>query len=159
MRTALCFCELLLTTPKSTTTDSNMAILEDLGLEVKILVNNSPLKEYEDKEAGPTDDGFGEEIRKCRRYVEVVEDAEFAVQLHVTPANNYLNDANKRISFVLDLDGQENFEEALLNRKRTQHLVEGKDEANGEKTVRRNFRFTAVATGTYPKIHRYRTTR
>lgn len=136
-----------------------MAILEDLGLEVKILVNNSPLKEYEDKEAGPTDDGFGEEIRKCRRYVEVVEDAEFAVQLHVTPANNYLNDANKRIFFALDLDGEEEFEDRILAEDDRESLVEGKGEIGDEGTVVRKFRFTTVTTSTYPKIHRYRTTR
>ncbi|KAI3394306.1 hypothetical protein diail_2953, partial [Diaporthe ilicicola] len=61
---------------------SDVAILEDLGLEVKVLVNKSPLKEYEEKGEGSTNDGFGDEIRKCRHYVEVVEDAEFAIQMH-----------------------------------------------------------------------------
>ncbi|KAK7724222.1 hypothetical protein SLS64_000556 [Diaporthe eres] len=35
-----------------------MAILEDLGLEVNIVVNDSPLQEYEDKGADLSDDGF-----------------------------------------------------------------------------------------------------
>lgn len=129
-----------------------MAILEDLGLEVKILVNNSPLQEYEDKDAGPTDDKFGNEIRKCRRYVEVIENAEFAVQLHVTPANNYLNNESERIGFFIDLDGHEWLANRLLNSDDKQGLVDGKVEYEGQTSVsRRKFRFSNVTTGTYPR--------
>lgn len=124
-----------------------MAILEDLGLEVKILVNNTSLQEYEDKDAGSTDDGFGDEVRKCGSYVEVVENAEFAVQLHVTPVDNYLDNMKKRFLFVLDLDGQEGFETRLLDWKEKKCLVEGKDEYDGQTSLLRKFRFTPVATG------------
>lgn len=128
-----------------------MAILEDLGLEVKILVNESPLPEYEDKEADPTDDGFGDEIRKCRCYVEVVDNAEFVVQLHVTPANNYLNNTKKRFRFALDLDDQEEFEDRLMDSTEQVILIDGKDEYDGQKSTLRKFRFTAVSTGRCPQ--------
>lgn len=126
-----------------------MAILEDLGLEVKILVNNSPLQEYEDKDAGATDDKFGNEIRKCRQYVEVIENAEFAVQLRVTPANNYLNNESERIAFFIDLDGHRQLGSRLLNSDQKQVLVDGKVEYEGQTSVsRRKFRFSTVKTGT-----------
>lgn len=124
-----------------------MAIFEDLGLEVKILVNNSPLEEYGDNEAGSTDDEFGEDIRKCRRYVEVIENAEFAVQLRVIPTNDYLNNANERLLFVLDLDGQEDLEDQIMDLEHDQYLVEGKTEYDGQTRLLRKFRFTTVATG------------
>lgn len=123
-----------------------MAILEDLGLEVKIIVNDSPLQEYEDKEVGPTDDGFGDETRKCRRYVEVVEDAEFSAQFRVTSAH-HLNNSDERFRFALDLDGQEDLAGVLLRSGNNQFLVKGKKEYHGQTSVLRKFRFTTVATG------------
>lgn len=125
-----------------------MAILEDLGLEVEILVDGSPLQEYKDEADDPTDDGFGDEIRKCRRYVEVVEDAEFGVRCRVTPANNYLNNGNEQLVFKIDLDGQENLESRALGTK-TQMLIDGKYKHDGQTLSLRKFKFTTVATGTY----------
>lgn len=128
-----------------------MAILEDLGLEVKIIANNSPLQEYEDKEVDPTDDGFGDEIRKCRRYVEVFEDAEFSAQFRVTSA---LKNADERFRFALDLDGQEDLEDQFLGSDSEHYLVKGKDEYHGQTLVLRKFRFSTVATGRYPQDSR-----
>lgn len=123
-----------------------MAIIEDLGLEVEILVDDLPLREYKDEEEDPTDDTFGDETRKCRRYVEVVEDAEFAVQVCVTPANDYLNE-NEHLLFIVDLDGQEDLGDCQL-KSTTENLIEGKYEHDGQTLVLRKFRFTTVATGT-----------
>lgn len=120
-----------------------MAIIEDLGLEVEILVDSSPSQEYKDEEEDPTDDDFGDEIRKCRRYVEVVEDAEFGVQVRGTPVN-YLNE-NERLCFIVDLDGQEGDHHLKSG---TEKLIEGKYEHDGQTLVLRKFRFTTVATGT-----------
>lgn len=137
---------------ESPRTDCNMAILEDLGLEVKIIVNGAPLQEYEDKEADLSDDGFGGKTRKCRRYVEVDGDTEFGVQLHVTPNNNYLDgNKQKRLRFCLDLDGQEELEARLMNLACNPVLLDGKDEYNGWTLVSRRFRFTTISTGTYPE--------
>lgn len=131
-----------------------MAIFEDLGLEVKILVNNKSLREYEDNNADSTDDGFGDEIRKCRRYVEVVENSEFAVQLHVTPVNKYLDNMKKAFYFALDLDGQEEFEGHLLDQEQKKYLVKGKYECDGRESTMRKFRFTAMSIGRCPqKVH------
>lgn len=128
-----------------------MAILEDLGLEVKILVNNIPLREYEDKNADPTYDEFGNEIRKCRRYVEVVENAEYAVQLHVTSVDKYLDNTEKGFYFVLDLDGQEHFENQILDQECRSYLVEGKSECDGRESTIRKFCFTAMSIGRCPR--------
>lgn len=124
-----------------------MAILEDLGLEVKIVVNDSPLQEYEDKMGDPTDDGFGDEIRKCRRYVEVNGDDEFGVQIRVTPNNEYLDGKKKQISFSIDLDGQESLESVLVMTKDYPFLVPGRNEYDGRIHTLRKFRFTTVSTG------------
>ncbi|KAG6360096.1 hypothetical protein INS49_011152 [Diaporthe citri] len=124
-----------------------MAILEDVGLEVNIIVNGSPLKEYEDKGADLSDDGFGDETRKCRRYVEVDGDTDFGVQLHVTSNNKYLDgNKKKRLRFCLDLDGQEELEARLMNFARTPVLLDGKDEWNGQTYISRRFRFTTIST-------------
>lgn len=131
-----------------------MAILEDLGLEVNIVVNDSPLQEYEDKGADLSDDGFGDGTCKCRCYVEVDGDTEFGVQLHVTPNNNFLDgNKQKRLRFCLDLDGQEEIEARLMNLARTPVLLDGQDELewNGETCLSRRFRFTTIPTGTYPE--------
>lgn len=129
-----------------------MTILEDLGLEVNIIVNDSPLQEYEDKGADLSDDGFGDETCKCRCYVEVDGDTEFGVQLHVTPNNSYLDgNKQKRLRFCLDLDGQEEVEARLMDLARTPVLLDGQDKLKGETYVSRRFRFTTISTGTYPK--------
>lgn len=94
-----------------------MAILEDLGLEIEILVDSSPLQEYRDEEEEPTDDDFGDEIRKCQCYVEVVEDAEFGVQCRVMPANNYLNNENEQIVFKIDLVVKKTSKAVLLEQR------------------------------------------
>lgn len=124
-----------------------MAILDDLGLEVKIIVNDTPLQEYEDKEVDPADDGFGDGVRKCRCYVEAVDNAEFSVQLHVTPANHYLDNTKNRLRFDLDLDGQTNIENRLVSLTEPLFLIEGIDENDGQNFSLRKFRFTAVSTG------------
>lgn len=129
----------------------NMAILEDLGLEVKVLVNNSPLQEYEDNDTESTDDGFGDEIRKCRRYVEVVGDTEFGVQFRVTPNSNYLNSNRQRLRFEIDLDDHEELRGFLLRSKGEPVLIEGQVDYDGQTYAMRKFRFATMSTGTYPE--------
>lgn len=124
-----------------------MAILEDLGLEVKIVVNNSPLQEYEDENGGPTNDGFGDEIRKCRHYVKVNGDDEFGVQIRVTPNNEYIDGKNKGLKFDIDLDGQEGLVRSSTTTKDSQFLVQGRKEKDGHTSTLRKFRFITVSTG------------
>lgn len=124
-----------------------MAILEDLGLEVKIVVNDSPLQEYEDKKGNPTDDGFGDEIRKCRRYVEVNGDDEFGVQIRITPKNEYIDGKKKGLKFDIDLDGQERLVRSATTTMDYQFLVQGRKEQDGQTSTLRKFRFTTVSTG------------
>ncbi|KAJ0124949.1 hypothetical protein J7T55_006292 [Diaporthe amygdali] len=123
-----------------------MAILEDLGLEVKVLVNNSPLQEYEDNDTESTDDGFGDEIRKCRRYVEVVGDTEFGVQFRVTPNSNYLNSNRQRFRFEIDLDDHEELRGFLLRSKGEPVLIEGQVDYDGQTYAMRKFRFATMST-------------
>lgn len=120
-------------------TNHNMAILEDLGLRVKIIVIDSPLQEYEDKGEAPTDDGFGDEICKCQRHVEVVENDEFAVQLDIIKAKNHPNKEKIEFKFALDLDGQEEFEHRLLQSDDPVFLIRGKDGHDGQKLTLRKF--------------------
>ncbi|KAG8164104.1 hypothetical protein KVR01_006022 [Diaporthe batatas] len=122
-----------------------MAIIEDLGLEVKIVVNDSPLQEYEDKEQEPTNDGFGDEIRKYRSYVEVMDNAEFAVLLRATSNNEYLSATKAGFMFAIDLDGQNRIENLWLHSEHLTSLVKGKYENDGQETTLRRFRFTAVS--------------
>jgi len=125
-----------------------IAIVEDLGLEIKIVVDNSPLQEYEDKEVDAPDDGFSDDIRKFRRYVEVNVDTEFGVQICTTPNNEYLDDnKKKRLIVSIDLDGQKDLQVTLVGSLKRSDLVEGKSEHNGQTSVLRKFRFKTVSTG------------
>ncbi|KAH8778737.1 hypothetical protein F5883DRAFT_613592 [Diaporthe sp. PMI_573] len=124
-----------------------MAILEDLGLEIKIVVDNSPLQEYEGKEVDAPGDGFSDDIRKCRRYVKVNVDTEFGVQICTTPNNEYLDDnKKKRLIVSIDLDGQKDLQVTLVGSLKRSDLVEGKSEHNGQTSVLRKFRFKTVST-------------
>lgn len=123
-----------------------MAILEELGLEVKIIVDGSPLREYEDKEQNPANDGFGDEIPKCRRYVEVTGETEFGVQLDATSNEKYFC-PTKALKFAIDLDGKDEIQNRVLKSQHLTSLVEGKEEHDGQEFTLRRFRFTNVSTG------------
>ncbi|KAL1855797.1 hypothetical protein Daus18300_010972 [Diaporthe australafricana] len=106
---------------------------------------NSPLKEYEDEKVGPADRSFGDETRKCRRYVEVVKDANFAIQLHVSPTINCLNNPEQGIEFALDLDGHNSLTQAVLVPSNSM-VIKGAYESDGQTTMLRNFKFATVST-------------
>ncbi|KAL2276409.1 hypothetical protein FJTKL_00923 [Diaporthe vaccinii] len=57
-----------------------MAIIEELGLEVKVQVGGSAATEYTDPEPD-VDDACTETTRACHRYVESVDNAEFAIHV------------------------------------------------------------------------------
>lgn len=54
-----------------------MVRLEDIGLEVKFLVNGSPAVEYSEEEPGAISDGFDRAIPRSHEYIESIDDAEF----------------------------------------------------------------------------------
>lgn len=104
----------------------NIAILEDLGLEVNIIVNDSPLQGYEDKEADPTDDSFGNDICKCRRYVDVNGDTESIVQKCVTSNSKYVDTEKERLQIYLGLDAQDKLATTLMDSECNPTLLDGR---------------------------------
>lgn len=126
-----------------------MAILEDLGLEIKVLVDESPLKEYEDdEEVGPEDCSFGDKTRKCRRYVEIVEDAHFDIQVHVLPTiscfDSRLDSLKQRLKFAIDLDGHDTRPQSWLLRPSHSMVIKGTHEYDGRTMRLRKFKFATV---------------
>jgi gamma-glutamyl:cysteine ligase YbdK (ATP-grasp superfamily) len=56
-----------------------MAIIEELGLEVKVQVDGSAGAEYTEEEPEIIEDACSKTTKACHRYVESVDNAEFAI--------------------------------------------------------------------------------
>lgn len=59
-----------------------MAIMEDLGLQATIVINNETAPEYPDTEQSVTEE-FGPNTQKSHSYVRCVEGAEFAIKFSI----------------------------------------------------------------------------
>lgn len=73
-----------------------MPAIEDLGLEVKVLVNGLLATEYPDVEHA-VDDGFNEATPRTFHYIESKDDAEFSIEVSSTrnAMDNWLGSAGK----------------------------------------------------------------
>lgn len=82
-----------------------MAVIDELGLEAKVVVNGATAPEYDDPEPGSLGDKYSGNTVKCFRYVESTDDAEFeiAFQAH---AYNWPKTAGFALFFHLQVDGK-----------------------------------------------------
>ncbi|KAK7748029.1 hypothetical protein SLS53_001281 [Cytospora paraplurivora] len=128
-----------------------MAIIDDLGLEVKILVNGSVATEYVPNEETQADgDKYGPSTKICCRYIESINDAHFAIHGGLTSKHKVAgqwirNSQNSACSFTFFVDGRK-IDSALIhnihNRHRNAAILEGVREAN----KLRRLRFASVST-------------
>ncbi len=86
-----------------------MAIIEDLGVAVSVLVEGQALDEYHDP--GPTVEhdqgGNNENTAMCIKYIEAPDDTSFSLRYEVT--NEYqwgYGEGNDRVSFECYIDGE-----------------------------------------------------
>lgn len=128
-----------------------MAIIDELGLEVKILVNGSAATEYTpDEETQIDGDNFTPSTKTCCRYVESIDDAQFAIYARVEPGTKPEGkwiEGSEASGFTVELafDGGATVDRFMLNRRYKTSTREGITSEAGD-SVRR-FRFASLSTG------------
>lgn len=128
-----------------------MAVIDELGVEVKVIVNGTEATEYiPDEEPDFDDDNFDPSTKTCCRYVESIDNADFAIRAAVTsgrnkPANKWLDDSKTNgLSFSLSFDGGDKVAGLLINQNR--RFVIGDSTSDAATCTKRNFRFASVST-------------
>lgn len=129
-----------------------MAVIDELGVEVKVIVNGTEATEYiPDEEPDFDGDNFDPSTKTCCRYVESIDNADFAIRAAVTsgrnkPANKWLDDSKTNsLSFSLSFDGGDKAAGWLINQNR--RFVIGDSTSDAATSTKRNFRFASVSTG------------
>jgi hypothetical protein len=130
-----------------------MAIIEELGLNVKVQVNGSAAAEYPDEEPDVEDANCSETTKACHRYVESVDNTEFAIHVGLIPGSNTAQEwigrsPYHRLAFSAAFDGGRNVISTTVSQLHTSDLFEGIH--NRETQTLRKFRFAPVSTGTSP---------
>ncbi|KAH8743369.1 hypothetical protein F5883DRAFT_477156 [Diaporthe sp. PMI_573] len=87
-----------------------MAIIEELGVEVKVQIGASAATEYIDPEPYVDNDAHSQTTNICHRYVESVDNAEFAIHVGLIPGTNvgqqWIGSSRKHaLSFSVTIDG------------------------------------------------------
>lgn len=130
-----------------------MAIIEELGLEVKVNVNGSAAAEYPDEEPDIDDDARRQTTHACHHYVESVDNAEFAIHVGLTPGTNtgqkwISRSRSHGLSFLVAFDGGHDVAAASVHRHRLSRLLDSVEDRESQ-TIRK-FLFTPVTTGRSP---------
>lgn len=129
-----------------------MAIIEELGLEVKVNVNGSASAEYPDEEPN-VDDTRGQITKACHHYVESVDNAEFGIHVGLIPGTNTGQEWTSRsqnhgLSFSVAFDGGPVVAAKSVLKHRNTALLGGVP--NWEDRNLRKFLFSPVTTGRSP---------
>lgn len=129
----------------------NMAIIEDLGLEVNVQVDGSATAEYPDEE--PDDHGFNQTTKTSHHYVESIDNAEFAIHVGLIPGLHIGQEwvdrsRDHRLSFLVAFDGGPNITSKLVQHDHPSLLLDGI--ANHADQTLSKFRFAPVSTGRLP---------
>ena len=127
-----------------------MAILK--GIEVSVVIDGKALAEYDDEDIADENPDHPSEISK---YIEVISDAEFSIDITVPSSYDFAADA---ISFRLGLDGV-SVKKRLCQKAKLKRLhgywhsnIAGSDVKNGEEWYLRPFRFDDIKIGK-PGLH------
>lgn len=125
-----------------------MAILEQLGLTVKIIVNGSVVEEYVDEEPDAGDDQVAPQTTTCHRYIESSEYAEFAIEVGLDTSRDgvaraWTSNANNGFIFALDIDGAATLD-YLLTRQYQSGVVNGI--TDWTRHTQQKFRFARLTT-------------
>lgn len=126
-----------------------MAIIEELGLQVRILCDGAPCPEYEDPEQdGNADlDDLPVDTPSCHRFVESREDVEFGIEVTVLangPASTWLKTKDNVICFYASFDGGSGVANCALIRGVQTSTIRGISNSHG--TEMRPFRFASIST-------------
>ncbi|ROW12876.1 hypothetical protein VPNG_04664 [Cytospora leucostoma] len=127
-----------------------MAIIDNLGLEVKILVNGSAATEYvPDKEDQADGHNFGPSTKICCRYIQSIDDAHFAISAGLTwkhkVAEQWIKESqNNCCGFDFSVDGRRI--DVLLISKRHEGAIILEGFHDRRSNTLREFRFASVST-------------
>ncbi|KAL2290132.1 hypothetical protein FJTKL_00623 [Diaporthe vaccinii] len=126
-----------------------MAIIEKLGLEVKVKVNGSPAAEYPDEERDVDDDAGGRITNACHHYVESIDNAEFTIHFGLTPGfktgHGWISRSrNHGLLFSVAFDGGHTVAKTVVHQRHNPQLLQGVYDR--ETRTLRKFLFTPVTT-------------
>lgn len=130
-----------------------MAIIEELGLEVKVKVNGLALAEYPDEEHVDSNHAGTQTPNACHHYVESIDHAEFAIHVGLIAGTNTAQEwisysPNNTIDFSVAFDGSHYTAGKCVTRHSRPKLLDGVyNEANA---TLRKFRFAPVSIGRLP---------
>ncbi|KAG6360097.1 hypothetical protein INS49_011153 [Diaporthe citri] len=107
-----------------------MAVIEELGLEVKVNVNGSAAAECPDEEPDVNNNARRQTANVCHRYVESVDNAGFAINVGLIPGTNTGQEwvgrsQNHGLSFTVAFDGGHNVATVVIRQRRNTELLEG----------------------------------
>lgn len=127
-----------------------MAIIEKLGLQVKVKVNGAAAAEYPDKEPDDNYDTGSQTTHACRHYVESFDNAEFAIHVGLGPGTKTGQEWISRsqhhsLCFSVAFDGGHDVAATLVSQHHETGLLEGI--RNHENQTLRRFIFAPVTTG------------
>lgn len=133
-----------------------MAIIEELGLRVKILINGEATKEWIDEEPDLEGIVFGPETKVSRCYIETREDVEFSIEMKIlagkNPAARWVKHGKTHmLDFAPRLDGGPSLQSTSVDRSGRKFIDEGVIDLD-EGTIQK-FRFAAVSSG---QLHTFR---
>lgn len=122
-----------------------MAVIEALGLEVKILIGGEPVPEYPDAEENLEGMRLNRATKHEHRYIEVRE-GEFQISMKVLdnhPASEWIKRDRNLISFAPGFDGGESLSGIRVSLVESERIRSGV--TNFENGTCQNFRFEEIS--------------
>lgn len=125
-----------------------MAIIDELGLEVKVLIRGRPCLEYEDDSLFRNFDDIDQHTLACYRWVESQQDEVFAMYFRVLPggpASTWLQEEDNGVAFSTSFDGSNAVENYIAYRDSPSGTQQGI--VRWQDDLIQPFRFAAISTG------------
>jgi hypothetical protein len=124
-----------------------MAIIEELGVEVRVQVGGAAVTEYTDPEPD-VNDACAQTTKVCHRYIESFDNAEFAIHVGMIPGVNTGQEwiggsRNHGLSFLLEIDGDA-VSSLMVHQDHISEVLKGI--YDGENQRLRKFHFASVST-------------
>lgn len=125
-----------------------MAVIEDLGLEVSILIDGTPVTEYEDPE--PARDGkYPADMPISHKYIESKDDTEYVIECKALAQHRWHSlEETSRLSFRAYVDGMSTERKAVSPKTLTGQILGPRPQVlGGGESMRSNFKFNPVTLG------------
>lgn len=129
-----------------------MAIIKELGLQVKVKVNGTASAEYLDEEPDDNYDSGSQNTKTCHYYVESVDNAEFAIHVGLIAGTNTGQEwigrsQNHALRFSVAFDGGREVARTWITQRSGPRELKGI--YGPTNTTLRKFCFAPVSTGQF----------